>query len=82
MKYGVPQGSVLGPMYFKVYCIPHTALIGKYGVSYHVYADDTQLYVQCDKKDSSSAYATLCACIHYIKEWLYSNFLLLNEKET
>ena len=34
------------------------------------------------KNDSSSAYATLYACINDIKEWLSSNFLLLNDKKT
>ena len=29
------------------------------------------------KNDSSYAYATLCVCINYIKEWLSSNLLLL-----
>ena len=82
VKYGVPQGAVLGPMLFNVYCRPLTTLIRKYGVSYHIYADDTQVYVECDKNDSSSAYATLYACINDIKEWLSSNFLLLNNKKT
>ena len=47
VKYGVPQGSVLGHNYViqSVLSSAHS-LIRKYGVSYHVYADDTQLYVK------------------------------------
>ena len=60
VKYGVPQGSVLEPMLLNVYCLLLTTLIRKYGVSYHVYADDTQVYVECDKND----FATLYACIN------------------
>ena len=81
VKYGVSQGSVMGPMLLIVYCLPLAALIRKYDVSCHVYGDDTQVYVECDKNDSSSAYATLHACTNAIKEWLSSKFLLLNDKK-
>ena len=68
VKYGVPQGSVLGPMLFNVFYLSLTTLIRKYGVSYNVYADDTRVYVECDTNDLSSAYATLYACINDINE--------------
>ena len=51
VNYGIPQGPVLGLMLFNVYCLPPTTLLRKYGVSYHVYADDIQVYVECDKND-------------------------------
>jgi len=85
LVFGVPQGSVVGPSAFTFYTLPLGRVIQSYGLSYHMYADDVQLYTSFDPKDPNSIaseLSKLSSCIDNIRDWMHANLLKLNDDKT
>ena len=63
---GVPQGSVL--KYHKI--------------GYHVYADDTQLYISFKCKQPLESISKVNSCLSDIRRWMITNKLKINDSKT
>ena len=62
--------------------LPLSAIFRFHKIGYHVYADDTQIYVSFKCDDPSQALCKINACISDIRRWMILNKLKINDAKT
>ena len=83
LLFGVPQGSILGPLLFLMYINELTNLGSELDITIHSYADDTILCIGFSPEDGyQNAMQNIKCCLSKINKWMSCNFLKLNINKT
>ena len=83
IKFGVPQGSVLGPVLFNIYIRSIYRTVQNLGFNIWGYADDHQV-AKSFKPDQQFdvLHHDIIKCFKVIKQWMASYYMLMNDSKT
>ena len=82
LKCGVSQGSDLGSLLYILYTHPLSTVIYQSGISYHFFADDSQLHNSSVPSDFPVLACSLKDCIEDVVEWMADSKLKMNDDKT
>ena len=82
LSFGVPQGSVLGPILFILYTKPLESVIASHSVLSQSFADDTQMYASGPPNNVLASVNSIEKCASDVKVWMTQNKLKLNDEKT
>ena len=74
--------KVLGPILFSIYTLPLGEIMRRHNVSFHLFADDTQIFLSFNFPEFKATCTQMENCIKDIRSWMTANYLKLNSEKT